>query len=169
MKRTNPRPGDGPAKRSITIVGCGNVLAADDGVGGKIIDRLKRLSLPEAEMVDLGVDALRLLDYLRGQDKLIVVDAVSSPAHQPGTVLRGRFKGAETLPSLSLHHFGPAEVLELGRTLYPERMPRETVVESVVVGDVTPGRMEPTRAVQKAIDRAVHIIKEEVDSFSSDL
>jgi hydrogenase maturation protease len=111
------------------IVCIGNPLAADDGAGHAVYTALGRGRLPDgAELRFTGLGGIDLLDELAGEDLLIVVDAVQFGA-LPGTV---HVLAWEQLPALDLrpvsgHGIGVREVIEVGRRLYPERMP-ETIV-----------------------------------------
>jgi len=73
-------------KKNILIVGLGNPLMGDDGVGIFIINHLQRLSLPPyLKIVDCGTDILKILSHIEGQEQVILIDAVDWK-HQPGTV-----------------------------------------------------------------------------------
>jgi hydrogenase maturation protease len=154
--------GENIAGKPITVIGCGNTIAADDGVGSQVVARLAGVLPDNVELVEIGVDGLRALDYWRGQDQMIVIDAVFSAEHAPGTVLRGEFGGPLRPPSFSLHSFGPAEVFELGRVLYPERMPRKITIIGVVMAEATAGKTELSPEVSEAVDRAVEAVLEEI-------
>lgn len=109
-----------------TLIVCiGNVLAADDGAGHAVYTELLRSSLPESTRLRcLGLGGIDLLEELAGERQLIVVDAVQLGA-LPGTV---HVISWEQLPSLRLrpvsgHGIGIREAIEVGRRLYPERVP----------------------------------------------
>lgn len=62
---------------SLLIIGLGNPLMGDDGMGPAIIDRLQGLSLPdEVGLLDAGVPGLALLDIWQEEDKVWLIDAV---------------------------------------------------------------------------------------------
>ncbi|MBS7287946.1 MAG: hydrogenase maturation protease, partial [Candidatus Freyarchaeota archaeon] len=63
--------------RRVFVIGVGNYLLGDEGVGVHVINRMKGGSLPEGvEVVDGGVGGLFLLEFFEKADKVILVDAV---------------------------------------------------------------------------------------------
>lgn len=77
-----------PAKRGILIVGLGNPLMGDDGVGIYVIRRLPELPVPEwVKIVDCGTDVLKIMTYLGEQKLVVFIDAVDGAA-KPGTIFR---------------------------------------------------------------------------------
>jgi hydrogenase maturation protease len=73
----------------ILVMGVGNPLMRDEGIGPRVIELLRSTyTFPaNVEVVDAGTMGLMILDLLRGIDRLIVVDAVKDTGHEPGTVL----------------------------------------------------------------------------------
>ena len=71
------------------VLGVGNLLLSDDGVGIHAIRRLEQIDdLPEGvETVDGGTAGLNLLTYLEGADRLIIIDAIQTKG-PPGTIVR---------------------------------------------------------------------------------
>lgn len=69
------------------VIGLGNSLVGDDGIGGRLAQRLgrDRALRRRADFVDGGCDLLRLADLMEGRDAVILIDAVLSDA-PPGTV-----------------------------------------------------------------------------------
>ena len=77
------------AKR-ILILGIGNPLMTDEGVGVRVAEVLmSSFDFPEGvEVVDAGTMGLGMLNMFRGVDLVIVVDAIDRTEHPPGTVMR---------------------------------------------------------------------------------
>jgi hydrogenase maturation protease len=100
---------DGPARAKLAIVGIGNALAGDDGVGPEVVRRLREL-LPEDERVALHTlegDLLEIADWLDRTERLVLVDAVAGA--EPGTLVIGQ--GAERAWAPSFHQADIATVL----------------------------------------------------------
>ena len=101
-------------KNRILVVGLGNILLRDEGVGVHVIQILKdrfRFS-PEVEIVDGGTLGLDLLPLLENRDRVLFVDAVDF-GREPGYV--GEIEG-DSIPSklqtrLSVHHVGLSDLL----------------------------------------------------------
>ncbi len=78
-----------PASPHILILGIGNLIMTDDGVGVRIIHLLQeRYRFPEnVELIDGGTLGLDLLPHLEGVRRLVIVDAVETGG-PPGTLVR---------------------------------------------------------------------------------
>ncbi len=113
-------------KPQITLIGLGNILLRDEGVGVQAVRALlERCEAPPGlEIVDGGTAGLDLLPFIEGRDRVLFVDAVNF-GQEPGFI--GELKNEE-IPAFfavksSLHHLGLADVLaaaQLLDTLPPE-------------------------------------------------
>ena len=110
------------------IVGMGQKVAGDDGVGIAVLDELRRRRVPEGtELVHLA-DPMDLIPLLEAEERIVLVDAVL--ASPPGVVVE---LGPEELSSqapqpASSHGMGAAEAIELARALSPGAVPHLRVV-----------------------------------------
>src|SRR5512143_3162034 len=77
------------AAQRILVLGVGNILLKDEGVGVRVIEQLQAeyLFSPNVRLMDGGTLGIRLLDDITGADHLIVVDAVRND-QPPGTLYR---------------------------------------------------------------------------------
>nr|WP_319490625.1 HyaD/HybD family hydrogenase maturation endopeptidase [uncultured Desulfobacter sp.] len=76
-------------KSNLTVLGVGNILYSDDGVGVRVIEKLReeyRFS-DNITLVDGGVQGLNLMDIILDAGRLIVVDTVLNNG-QPGDIYR---------------------------------------------------------------------------------
>ena len=79
------------------VVGLGNPLRRDDGVGAVVADLVARLGVPGIAVAALtGDDPAALLDLWRGARRVVVVEAVYGAHAAPGSVVR-----------LDAHQLGP--------------------------------------------------------------
>ncbi|MFP3946925.1 MAG: hydrogenase maturation protease, partial [Archaeoglobaceae archaeon] len=70
----------------IAVIGIGNILLGDEGVGVRIVEELRKSDLPEnVEVHDGATSGIALLNFLVDKDKVIIVDAVKG-GEEPGTV-----------------------------------------------------------------------------------
>lgn len=146
------------------IIGCGNPLAGDDGVGLRAIQELGKLDLPpNIEILEAGTPGLALLDLMEGAERVVIVDAISSGS-SPGTI--HRLTQADLLqtkhPSLSLHDLDLSAALELGRRAQPESMPREIIILGIEIEQAQPFRPGLSRLVEEALPKLVEAILQEV-------
>jgi hydrogenase maturation protease len=137
-----------------TVVGIGNVLLGDDGVGVWLVHRLLAAYRfePEIELLDGGTLGLGLVSYLSETDRLLVIDAAST-GNVPGTVVVMR---AESVPAilratLSAHEASLCDLLAaltlLGRT------PSEFVAIGIEPHSLAPS-VELSDFVRESIARA---------------
>ena len=105
---------------STLILGLGNALRGDDGIGPAVIEWLDQQTLPaEVEAVDGGTAGLGVVSTLMGRERAIIVDA-ANVERAPGEWVRftpdvAQLKDNAT--TLSLHSAGLAEALALGAAL----------------------------------------------------
>jgi len=117
---------------STLILGLGNALRGDDGIGPAVIEWLDQQTLPaEVEAVDGGTAGLDIVSTLMGHARAIIVDAAHI-GRAPGAWMRftsdvARLKENDT--TLSLHSAGLAEALALGAAL--NVLPREIILYGV--------------------------------------
>jgi hydrogenase maturation protease len=135
----------------LLVLGLGNVLLADDGVGAAAIAHLlEAYRVPRGvRVLDGGTLGLSLLPYLQEAETVILVDAVRSGA-PPGTLVR--LDGDEVAPAvatrLSPHQVGVADLLDSARWLdqYPARL--------VLLG-LVPESMDLTVGLSPAVARTM--------------
>lgn len=148
----------------VKVIGCGNPLASDDGVGVRVIRELKKLALPkEVEIIEAGNDPFRLIDLIRGASTIILVDAVLGDG-LPGIIHRLSLKNMdyEKTKNLSLHRVNILEILKLCRELYPLDVPENIIIFGVEVLDISPFNMGLSEPVEKAIPVVVDCILQEL-------
>jgi hydrogenase maturation protease len=111
----------------LVVLGLGNVICGDDGVGVAVVRALgERFDVPESvSLLDGGTLGLSLLGWLSGAEDVLLVDAIRSDA-PPGTLVH--LSGDDVAPAvrdrLSVHQIGVADLLDALRLLgtWPARM-----------------------------------------------
>jgi hydrogenase maturation protease len=105
---------------SVLILGLGNPLRGDDGIGCRVVEELVRRGLPDGvEALDGGAAGLGLLDLMEGWERVVIVDAAEM-GRGPGEFIRltpADVQLASTSDRFSLHHAGLSEVLALADAL----------------------------------------------------
>jgi hydrogenase maturation protease len=148
-------------RRPILILGIGNILLRDEGVGVRVIERMQNMHLPDdVELLDGGTAGADLMDVLAERKKVIVIDAVQADC-QPGTVLR--FTADDlTQPDrvgMSLHEFGLAEALKMTKQL--GCAPEEVVVFGIKPRDISCG-LELSKEIAASIPKVVELVSAEI-------
>lgn len=150
----------------ITILGVGNILLRDEGVGVRVIEELKKCyAFPEnVSLVDGGTQGLWLLATIQESDHLIVIDAVLGGG-EPGSLYR--LERADLPKGLrfkqSAHDSDLVEALNLCALL--ENGPKSVVVIGVEPLDITPFGLELSREIESQVDNLVERVINEVQKL----
>lgn len=124
---------------NIVVIGVGNEILQDEGVGLHLVRALRDEPWPDGvRFVDGGTGGFGLIAELEGAAHLVLLDALAGPG-APGDVVVFRPEDVvDRNPSMgaSLHEARPLEVLRLAEAL-GARPPRVTIV-GVVVADLAP-------------------------------
>jgi hydrogenase maturation protease len=148
-------------RKSTLILGIGNVLLKDEGVGPCVISRLEKRSLPkDVELLDGGTAGADLLDYMCNREKVIVIDAVDAD-EPPGTILKltGDDLLAENCTNVSLHEIGLGQTLQMAATL--NSAPQSIVIFAIVPADISCG-IGISEQVKKHIPALENLIIKEI-------
>ncbi len=141
------------------VLGVGNLLLSDEGVGVRVVERLaSTYELPDTvRILDGGTLGLDLLYYLEGVENLLIIDAVEM-GQEPGSLMR--MEGQEVPAFLSIkmspHQIGIPDMLFAARLV--DRFPRRVVLWGVQPDKLEVGlELSPTVAAQvdALVERAV--------------
>ena len=155
----------------LLVVGCGNLLAGDDGAGVEVVERLVEAGVEGCQLCLMPSGGVDLLEMFPAADVVLFVDAVTSgapvgtlhlvPLPPAGSVSSGDkdMSGGDgdiaatvvvprAVSSLSSHGLGLLEAFELARAL-GRRVPR-IVLLGVEIGEVTQGAPRSI-AVERAL------------------
>jgi len=144
------------------VLGIGNSLRSDDGIGIHVIEALRNEDLGHKIDLKEGLSGLDILGAIAGYEKVIMIDAIKSGG-EPGTVYKlsvGDLYAQKTLHTFSTHDFDIPTMLKLGRDLYPGMIPTDIVIIAVEADDIETFSETCTPGVEKAIQEVVHLIKE---------
>jgi len=149
--------------KKIVVLGCGNTLMGDDGVGIRVVERLQKMGLPDnVEIIEAGVGGMAILSWIEDADKAVIVDAVQTGNEPPGTVYE--FTDRELPPSdmfmLSLHDLNLVDTINVGRIV--QKMPGEIVIIGVEVKRVAEFTRELTPEVERAIPEVLDLVLKEL-------
>ncbi len=154
-------------KLKIKVLGAGNYLMADDGVGIHILEKLERCAIPNVELENAGVGGLAVLDLMEDADDVIIVDAVRGGGGAPGSIYK--FTDKELPPAqlfmMSLHDLNLVDTLAVGRQIQPELMPDNITIIGVEVERVEGICTDLSPSVKAAADKAVALVIQEIERF----
>jgi hydrogenase maturation protease len=103
----------------LLILGVGNSMRQDDGIGPKIVNLIQEKQLSAVDVINGGIDGLSLLDVIVYYERAIIIDAIDMQA-DPGTIKVFAPEQAKIIiksDALSTHGFGLAEVIKLAEEL----------------------------------------------------
>ncbi|UCF00260.1 MAG: HyaD/HybD family hydrogenase maturation endopeptidase [Planctomycetota bacterium] len=155
-------------KRRILVLGLGNILLKDEGVGVHVVGQLQKRNLSaKIEVIDGGTAGLDILLSQEGLDKLVVIDALRA-GKKPGTIYRTQFSGKDRLTEvfsreedfkISLHQIGLLDALAAAGKM--NCAPKEIVIIGVEPAEVDYG-LELTDEVKKRIPEIVNVVLKEI-------
>ena len=153
---------DAHGRRAILVLGIGNILLRDEGVGVRVIEQMQEIPVPDdVELVDGGTAGADLLDVLAERQKVIVIDAVQADC-EPGTVLR--FTADDLVRpdgvGISLHELGLGEALTMTRQL--GCAPKDVVVFGIKPKDLGCG-LELSEEIAASVPKVVKLVLAEIE------
>lgn len=151
--------------KQIVVLGVGNVLMTDEGIGIKCVQVLAREKLLPAsvEIIDGGTSTHELLADLEYLDVLVIVDAAAT-GKAPGTLVRleGSDIPAAFSNKMSPHQHGINDLLASLRLL--GRAPRKVVLLGAEPERIALG-LELSPRLQKVLPQLVARVVEEIASL----
>lgn len=147
----------------IAVLGIGNLLLSDDGVGVHVIKKLQEeYEFPDSvELIDGGTKGLDLLPLFEGKDKILIVDAANF-RKEPGTIdtVEGDKIPAFLSSKLSVHQIG------LPDTLFAAKLMDITPAEMSLIG-IQPKSMETGIELSEEIkDRMEQLINKVLEKLN---
>lgn len=103
---------------STLILGLGNPILGDDGIGCLVADRIKTDFKTEEtiEVISASVSPLRMVDEIAGKERLIIIDSVSTGSREPGTLFEIEPSENRSSP-VTTHSFSLDQLREIGASL----------------------------------------------------
>ncbi len=138
-------------KKPIVVLGLGNPLMADEGIGVYLVEQLmqRASSYPKVDFFDAGTGGMTVLHRIEGRDRAIFIDCAFM-GQEPGVIRRftpDEVRSTKVLAHQSLHEADLLRVLGLAEELgqCPDR---------VVIFGIEPEAVEPRQGISDVlIDR----------------
>jgi hydrogenase maturation protease len=146
-------------RNSVIVIGLGNPLMADEGIGVRVVERLAAQArrFPGITFLDAGTSGMVALHAMAGHRKAIFVDCARM-GESPGTIRRftpGQATNLKKQPGLSLHEGDLFGILALSKQL------GECPAETIIFG-IQPARIEPDTKLSAALDARLESYVERV-------
>jgi len=147
------------------IIGVGNLLLKDEGVGIHVARELQKRVLPSwVEVIDGGVVGIGLLEFLQKASKVVLIDAAEMDLN-PGAVIRFTPEEVKTKVEnlrFSVHHFDLLQIVELAKAL------GQCLAQVVILG-IQPKEIRweigLTPEVQAVVPKVMEVAWKEMDHF----
>jgi hydrogenase maturation protease len=149
----------------ISVIGIGNTLKADDGVGVRVAEELSSLDLgADVDVVSGELAGMLLAPYFINSDHVIVVDAIDA-GDTAGSVFR--FHAEDGLPMLRSHTSHGISVTELVTVARLSGSKAEILIFAVQVEDVRPMSEGLSETVEAVVPEVVQMVRDEVAAIRS--
>ena len=145
----------------ILVLGLGNILLSDEGVGVHLVRELEKENLPDnVVLMDGGTTGFELIRLFEGMSKVIIIDAMKADL-EVGTVVRLSPADIESYQELpfSVHQTGISTILKQGKINYPET---ELVILGVAVNSYDTFVMELSEAIQQKLPTILRAVLDEI-------
>ena len=152
------------SNRKTLILGLGNVIMGDEGVGVHTVRALEKHPLPPGvECLDGGTGGFILLEPLQQADRIIMIDAAAD-GNPPGTVTRTTPRFAKDYPpTLTAHDIGVKDLLD---AFYMQGGTREVILYAIAINPQQPISMDLSDEGKQAAQVAVGEILAELSAGS---
>jgi hydrogenase maturation protease len=143
------------------VIGCGNLLRGDDGVGPVLVRHLWDRGVPTgARLVDGGTAGMDVAFQMRGAERVVIIDASATGA-EPGTVYRVPGEELADLPPLQglhTHSFRWDHAIAFARWALADACPNDITVFLIEAAAVEFGT-DLSEPVQAAMDQVIDLLE----------
>jgi hydrogenase maturation protease len=147
------------------VVGLGQPVAGDDGVGVAVIVRLRAEGEIEGVLYETIADASTLVERLQAKAPIVIVDAVVGGGEVGDVVVLEPRQLGKTARPLSSHGISVAQAIELARALAPDAVPEAIRIVGIVIAEPKRGMTSLSPAVAAAVSRAAAVVREQIEDF----
>jgi hydrogenase maturation protease len=149
----------------ILVLGIGNVLLTDEGIGVRALKEIeRRYSFSDnVELMDGGTAGIELLRHIRKRKHLIIIDAMTFD-QEPGTVMRveGEDVPAAFRTRISPHQLGLSDLL--AAAMLTNELPENLVLFGVEPESIDIG-LELTDKIEASLDKLIGAVVDELHSI----
>lgn len=124
--------------QKVLVLGIGNDILSDDGIGPRIVLQLEKEDLPSLFVFQTAtVGGLEILEIISGYREVVFIDAIKTRGGIPGTIYDLTPENFnETLHLTNLHDINFLNALKLGKTLHMELPDRISIIAIEIVEDL---------------------------------
>jgi hydrogenase maturation protease len=135
-------------KKKMVVLGLGNPLMADEGIGVRIIERFLASSdkYPDVDFIDAGTGGMAVLHLIAGRQKAVIIDCAYMQT-PPGTIKKfgpDDIESIKTLTHLSLHEADVIKIIEMAKKL-------DLCPQKIVIFGIEPEYVRPQPRLSKIV------------------
>ncbi|MDH7517145.1 MAG: hydrogenase maturation protease [Candidatus Thermoplasmatota archaeon] len=147
------------------ILGIGNPLLGDDGVGIRVAKELrKHVKDPDVEVDETTTGGINLLDQIIGFDKAILVDTIKDKSMRNGEIKRLTLGDLSSYHSFNPHDVGLPEACKLAKRLGETRIPHDITIFGIAVNKMQYEFWEGlSEEISKTVPKTVDMIMSELN------
>ena len=148
------------------VLGVGNQILGDDGVGVHIANEIKKLNKNPNVTIDEAITGgMNLLDLILGYDKAIIIDAVKSDEKDHGEVKKIYLSDFSTMHSCNPHDVSLIEAIEMAKKMGEEKIPKEIIIIGVMLKEIPCEFGEKLSSeIAAAVPKAVEMTLNEINN-----
>lgn len=148
----------------IIVLGIGNLILGDDGVGIHVASELKNhIQDPSITIDEAITGGMNLLDLILGYDKAIIIDAVKSETGEHGTVKRIPIGDFNTMHSCNPHDVSLMEAIQMAKKMGETRIPKEIIIIGIMMKTIPCEFGEQLSTdIQNAVPKAIELTLKEI-------
>lgn len=153
---------------NIAIIGLGNILRGDDGLGIYVIRMLKALNIhyKNVNVVECDGSAICVLNHMQNMDKVIIIDSIIK-GNKPGTIYYFKVSirssdplNIEQLRNLSLHDLKLEDVLLMCKAL--NQLPKELIIIGCEPREFNSFKIGLSKEVKDSLIKIVDLVLKEI-------
>ncbi len=144
------------------ILGLGNPILSDDGIGIRIVQELRK-RVHDVDIIEASIAGLSILDHITGYNRLILIDSIKTGKGNPGDIYKLKLEDLSTTSHLSSSHgIDFITAIELGKkTGY--KIPKIIDIYAIEIEDNTTFYEGCTTRVEENIPKIVEKIIQDLE------
>ncbi len=150
---------DQTPRKDTVVIGLGNLLLSDEGIGVHLIRKLSehQNKFPSVEFIDAGTGGMNVLHLIANRKKAIIIDCAKM-SKKPGTIRRfepADVKTTKKLTHFSLHEADILRIIAISRQL-------DECPEQILIFGIEPESLEVGQKLSKTL-------AEKLDLYAADI
>ena len=143
----------------VVVVGLGSPIMCDDAVGLRVSEAVEAMGLEGVDCCQEAVGGLDILPVIHGYRYAVIVDAIQTGEHGPGTVmLYSERDFDDAVTHAATHDVNLPTAMRIGRQMDPSLMPDEVRFVAIEVQDIRTMTEAMTPEVEASVDSAVRAV-----------